>query len=191
MAPKILFVDDVPEFRQAVSIALEGNGYEVHTAEDGHDGIRKFRNLAPDLVLLDIRMPKMSGIDVCTLIRDTSDTPVIMFTAIEEKGDVIAAIQRGATDYVLKDTGVMELLRRVKHHLEDRPTGTAESRAAAPRRPEPDLSSLKVQTIQLDSDKAQTRKPAKTASVPGVSLVKRSALEGPRNRPSKGPDRFM
>ena len=105
-----------------------------------------------------------------------SDTPVIMFTAIEEKGDVMAAIERGATDYVLKDTGVIELLRRVKHHLEDRPTRTAAPPASAQQRPRPDLSRLKVQTIRLDSDTAQARKHAEAASNPGVSLDKRRAL---------------
>ena len=117
MNDHILVVEDSSEIRMALQIALEGQGYRVSLAADGREGIRVFRELKPDLVLLDVRMPKLSGIDVCTLIRNESMTPVIMFSGVDERADVLLAIQRGANDYVLKDTGFRELIGRVSKHL--------------------------------------------------------------------------
>lgn len=117
MKSKVLIVEDSPEVRSGLKIALEGQGYEVVAAEDGREGIKAFRESRPDIALLDIRMPRLSGIDVCTLIRNESDVPVIMFSGVHETEDVALAIQRGANDYVLKDTGFKELLARVAKHL--------------------------------------------------------------------------
>jgi DNA-binding response OmpR family regulator len=117
MNDRILIVEDSNEVRMALQIALEGQGYRVSAAADGREGMRIFRESKPDLVLLDIRLPKLSGIDVCTLIRNESSVPVIMFSGVDERADVLLAIQRGANDYVLKDSGFRELLGRVSKHL--------------------------------------------------------------------------
>ncbi len=120
MNGNVLIVEDSAEVRSGLEIALESQGYQVKAAADGREGIKLFREWRPDIALLDIRLPRMSGIDVCTLIRHESDVPVIMFSGIDEPGDVKLAIQRGATDYVLKDTGFRELLGRVSKHLRRR-----------------------------------------------------------------------
>lgn len=117
MQSNVLIVEDTDDVREGLRIALESNGYGVVVASDGRQGINKFREAKPDIVLLDIRMPRLSGIDVCTLIRNESDVPVIMFSGIDERAEVLLALQRGATDYVLKDTGFRELLNRVDKHL--------------------------------------------------------------------------
>ncbi len=117
MKNTVLIVEDSPEVRAGLQIALEGQGYTVVSEGDGREGIKTFRETRPDIVLLDINMPRLSGIDVCTLIRNESDVPVIMFSGIDDGEDVALAIQRGANDYVLKDTGFKELLSRVAKHL--------------------------------------------------------------------------
>ena len=130
MPEKILVVEDSEEVRTGLVIALEGQGYQVYEAADGRDGMQVFRDVSPDLVLLDIRMPRLSGIDVCTLIRNESEVPVIMFSGVEEKADVLLAIRRGADDYVLKDTGFRELMSRVSMHLRKRAAAMSTTRPA-------------------------------------------------------------
>jgi DNA-binding response OmpR family regulator len=117
MPSKILVVEDSPELRRAAKVALEARGYEVVCSEDGQDGLADFLAHKPDLVLLDIRMPRISGIELCGLIRHRSRVPIVMYSAVEDRDDVIRAIRNGATDYVLKDTGIMEVLERVGGHL--------------------------------------------------------------------------
>jgi DNA-binding response OmpR family regulator len=124
MNEKILLVEDSVEVRSGLQIALQASGYTVVTAGDGREGINLFRQEKPHLALLDIRMPKLSGIDVCTLIRNESDVPVVMFSGVMERADVLLAIQRGANDYVLKDSGFSELLKRVQKHLRLRAAAT-------------------------------------------------------------------
>ena len=120
MNTTVLIVEDSPDIRSGLQIALESQGYSVVAAVDGRDGMRMFRDHNPDIALLDIRMPKLSGIDVCTLIRNESDIPIIMFSGVNERDDVVLAIKRGATDYILKDTGFRELLNRVSMHVRKR-----------------------------------------------------------------------
>lgn len=175
MTQNVLIVEDSADVRSGLQIALESQGYEVQTAVDGRDGIKQFRDWRPDIALLDIRMPRMSGIDVCTLIRHESDVPVIMFSGVNESDDVRLAIQRGATDYVLKDTGFRELLNRVSKHLSRRaadalmsPSASAGGRVVpfspsesgddwadgtsnSPARKPADLTGLNVQTVKVDA----------------------------------------
>jgi two-component system response regulator MtrA len=80
---------------------------------DGRYGMRMFRYYQADITRLDIRMPILSGLDVCTLIPNESDIPIIMFSAVDEREDVVAAIQRGANDYVLKGSGVAAVSERI------------------------------------------------------------------------------
>ncbi len=172
MKSNVLIVEDSAEVRSGLQIALEGQGYEVRDAVDGREGITLFREWKPDIVLLDIKMPRMSGIDVCTLIRHESDVPVIMFSGVDEMVDIRLAIQRGASDYVLKDTGFRELLNRVAKHLKLRaaevmlPTmshaganvvslGVAETggsaSSTAPADAASSVSKFNVQTLHVDA----------------------------------------
>ena len=108
-------------------------GYTVQAAKDGKEAVEMFSEFNPDLAILDMRMPKMSGGDVCAAIRMMSDVPIIMFTSTNDTAAVKDAIQKGATDFVLKSTGMAALTDRVAFHLangQGKPAATPE--AAAP-----------------------------------------------------------
>ena len=167
MQNSVLIVEDTDEVRNGLKIALESAGYEVFAAADGRQGINSFRDYGPDIVLLDIRMPRMSGIDVCTLIRNESDVPVIMFSGIDERAEVLLAIQRGATDYVLKDTGFRELLNRVERHLRLRLP--EEPVAAAPKRATSRLLPFKRRASMIHATADVDRPPAVVAQPLAIS----------------------
>jgi len=114
----ILLAEDAPDLREAISEAFEDEGYELHVATDGYEALKMFEEHQPDLAILDMRMPMMDGKDVCNVIRRTSDIPVIMFTSSDDADEVQGAITQGATDFVLKTTGIPELIDRVEKHLE-------------------------------------------------------------------------
>ena len=166
----VLIVEDSADVRAGLQIALESQGYEVRAASDGREGINMFRESQPDIALLDIRMPRLSGIDVCTLIRNESDVPIIMFSGVNERADVLLALQRGADDYVLKDTGFRELLNRVSKHIKRRaadlltiqpanrgagrvvPFSPAQAGKSNSGKPKADLTGLNVQTVKIETD---------------------------------------
>ncbi len=117
-AAKILVAEDADDLRDAIVLVLLEKGYNVQAARDGHEASLIFTEFEPDLVVLDMRMPKMSGPDTCAAIRQTSDAPVIMFTSTNDAAEVRDAILKGASDFVLKSTGVSELTARITFHLE-------------------------------------------------------------------------
>ncbi len=118
MADRILVVDDDPLVLELVEYNLRGRGYEIITAEDGQDGIRKFHEMRPDLVILDVAMPKLDGYQVCQRICEVSDTPIIMLTAKGHfEDEVIKGLDMGADDYIAKPFKVGELLARVRAAL--------------------------------------------------------------------------
>ena len=117
-APKILVAEDADDLRDAIVLVLTERGYNVQAARDGHEATLMFPGFAPDLVVLDMRMPKMSGPNTCAAIRKVSDVPVIMFTSSNDADEVKDAIMNGATDFVLKTTGVIELTDRIAFHLD-------------------------------------------------------------------------
>ncbi len=113
-------VEDSTDLLEAIVLVLLEQGYQTQAARDGLEAMTMFPEFEPDLVVLDIRMPKMSGSDACAAIRQTSDVPIIMFTSSNNAAEVRDAISKGATDFVLKSTGVSELTERIKFHLEKR-----------------------------------------------------------------------
>lgn len=117
MKRKILVAEDSFEVRVALEMALSQEGYEPLACPDGEAGWQEFKKFAPDLALLDIRMPGMTGIELCRMIRESSNIPVIMFSAIEDKAEKLDAFEAGADDYVVKGTGIDELLIRVAAQL--------------------------------------------------------------------------
>ncbi len=117
-APKILVAEDADDLRDAIVLILIERGYKVQAARDGHEATLMFPEFAPDLVVLDMRMPKMSGPNTCAAIRKISNVPVIMFTSSNDADEVKDAIIKGATDFVLKTTGVIELTDRIAYHLD-------------------------------------------------------------------------
>lgn len=117
MNDKILLVDDDPSLLELIQYNLEGEGFRVVTAKDGQAGVRLFFTDRPDLVILDVAMPKLDGYQVCERIREMSDTPVIMLTARGREEDIIKGLDLGADDYLTKPFRVNELLARVRATL--------------------------------------------------------------------------
>lgn len=118
--PRILAVDDTPENLEILRLRLEANGYEVVTATDGEEGLAKSRDLAPDLILLDIMMPKLDGISVVRMLKaDASlrSIPVILVTAKSDTRDVIEGLDAGGDDYLTKPVDQKALLARVRSML--------------------------------------------------------------------------
>jgi DNA-binding response OmpR family regulator len=114
---KILIAEDTADLREALTEVLIELDYNVLAASDGYEAITMFQDFDPDLAILDIHMPMMNGADTCKVIRRTSDIPIIMFTAADEVEEVNGAIEKGATDFVLKTSGIEELATRIESHL--------------------------------------------------------------------------
>ena len=113
----VLFVEDDTAIRTALRLALEDEGYTVHEAKDGADGLAKFADLNPDLVLLDLRLPDISGFEVCRQLRQHSIVPIIMVTAQTDTHDLVAGLEAGADDYVTKPVVAKELAARIRAAL--------------------------------------------------------------------------
>ena len=117
MANKILVVDDEKSIMNIIAFNLKKEGYEVVCAEDGEMAIEVFDREKPDLILLDIMMPKIDGYGVCKRIRDKSQVPIIMLTARADEVDKVLGLEIGADDYVTKPFSNRELIARVKANL--------------------------------------------------------------------------
>ena len=115
--PLILVVDDEQSYRDALSVALQREGFSVDTAADGIEAIERFEASRPALVLLDVMLPKVSGIDVCREIRSRSRVPIIMVTARNAEIDAVVGLEVGADDYVSKPFRLRELIARVRAAL--------------------------------------------------------------------------
>jgi len=113
----ILIVEDDPNIRKLVRVNLVKRGYTVSEAEDSHQAIELFQSLPVDLVLLDLLLPGLSGVDICKWIRARSDVPIIVLSARLEEDLKVAALDAGADDYVTKPFGQEELLARVRAFL--------------------------------------------------------------------------
>jgi DNA-binding response OmpR family regulator len=113
MPRTILVVDDEPTLRETVAEALELDGYRVVTAATGSEALTRFRASRPDLVLLDLMLPEMSGIEVCRVIRGESAAPILMLTARDSEVDKVVGLEVGADDYVTKPFSLRELMARV------------------------------------------------------------------------------
>jgi DNA-binding response OmpR family regulator len=110
----LLFIEDDDGIRLALSMALEDEGYDVRQAPNGEQGLAEFRRTPPDLVLLDLRLPDMSGFDVCRALRAESIVPIIMITAQTDTHDMVAGLEAGADDYVTKPVVPKELAARIR-----------------------------------------------------------------------------
>jgi two-component system, OmpR family, response regulator RegX3 len=120
MTARILLADDEKDLLETVSYALRHDGLEVECVEDGEAALAAGRSGAYDLVLLDVMMPKLSGIDVCRTLRNESDLPIVMLTAKDAELDRVLGLELGADDYVTKPFSMAELLSRVRAVLRRR-----------------------------------------------------------------------
>lgn len=111
---RILVVEDEPSIVRYLQADLESGGYEVLVAMNGVDGVEVFEKELPDLVILDIKMPKMDGFEACRRIREQSQVPIIMLTALHSEEDKVKAFDLGADDYVTKVYSQGELIARIK-----------------------------------------------------------------------------
>jgi len=114
---KILVVDDEPSILNLITAYLKPEGYEVYTAEDGPSGLKAARSFKPDLIVLDVMLPGMDGVEVLTRLRRESDVYVIMLTAKTEETDRVVGLTIGADDYVTKPFSPRELIARIKAAL--------------------------------------------------------------------------
>jgi two-component system response regulator RegX3 len=112
--PSVLLAEDEESFVEALVIGLNNEGFRVSVARDGAEALRLFEETDPDIILLDLMLPKMSGIDVCRSIRTQSDVPIIMVTAKGTEIDTVVALEVGADDYVTKPYRLRELVARMR-----------------------------------------------------------------------------
>jgi len=114
---RILVVDDDVALSEMISIMLRGEGFDIHLAQDGPEAITSLQSSNPDLILLDVMLPGMDGMDVCQKIRELSGIPIIMLTAKSDSADVVRGLEAGADDYVVKPFNPKELVARIRTRL--------------------------------------------------------------------------
>ncbi len=150
MDKRILLVDDDEALRETLARALVLESYIVETAVDGLDAVKRFRAVAPDVIVLDVLMPNLDGIGACRLIRQESDLPILMLTARDEVTDRIRGLEAGADDYLGKPFAVVELLARLRALL--RRTAAAEG-------------TLRYADLELDVAAQQARRGSRSFSL--------------------------
>jgi two-component system response regulator RegX3 len=142
----VLVVEDEDSFVEALTVGLRREGFHVQVAHDGAEALEVFDAVRPDLVLLDVMLPKVSGVDVCRELRRRSAVPIIMVTAKGSEIDTVVGLEVGADDYVTKPYRLRELVARMRAVLRRRPP-------EAPARPSADGEALEVGDVRLDAER--------------------------------------
>jgi two-component system KDP operon response regulator KdpE len=124
MSGRILVIDDESQITRALRAALTAQSFDIRTANDPEEGLQVFQEWPPDLVITDLMMPGMSGVEVCQAIRKTASTPIIVLSVREHERAKVEALDAGADDYVTKPFSIQELLARVRAHLRRAPERT-------------------------------------------------------------------
>jgi two-component system response regulator MtrA len=132
MDARILLVEDDPSIREVTAIGLRGAGFDVDTAVDGVAGLERWRQAQPDLVLLDVMLPRLDGLEMCREIRRDSTVPIVMLTARGDTIDVVVGLEAGADDYVKKPFEMPELVARIRAALRSRRSGADAGAGATP-----------------------------------------------------------
>jgi two-component system KDP operon response regulator KdpE len=143
---RILVVDDDPQIRRAMKATLTARGYEVSDARTGDEALDKLRSEACDLILLDVNMPGSSGMEICRVIRSTSDVAIIMLTVNNTEKSKVEALDAGADDYVTKPFSTPELLARIRATLRRLPQAPDDA----------GLKQLTLQGVEIDLPSRQT-----------------------------------
>ena len=160
MGTKILVVDDEMNICEMVRTYFENEGYEVKTASDGAEGVSYFKMYEPDLVLLDVMMPKKDGWQVCREIREVSSKPIIMVTAKDDVFDKVLGLELGADDFVVKPFDMKELSARVKAVL----------RRYVARDNQNDEEVIKFDNIEISLQKYELKLNGKSVDIPPKEL---------------------
>ncbi len=145
----VLLVEDEEAFIEALTVGLAREGFVVATARDGAEALERFDEVAPDLVLLDVMLPTVSGIDVCRELRRRTDVPIIMVTAKAAEIDTVVGLEVGADDYVTKPYRLRELVARMRAVLRRRGTGAEQSLGGH--------EVLRLDGIEVDADSHEVR----------------------------------
>ena len=140
MYPLILIADDDPVVHESLGLYLESESYEHQSAYDGQQALEMVESLHPDLIVLDLMMPRVSGIDVCRTVRQTSTLPIIMLTAKGEEIDRILGLELGADDYIVKPFSPREVLARIKAVLRRFSEKTGDEDSSIIRLPQLEIS---------------------------------------------------
>ena len=140
----VLVVEDEESFVEALTVGLKREGFLVKVAKDGIEALTLFDSVRPDLVLLDVMLPNLSGVDVCREIRSRSKTPIIMVTAKGGEIDTVVGLEVGADDYITKPYRLRELVARMRAVLR---------RAPRPDESQPDRAVLEVGDVRLDAER--------------------------------------
>ena len=160
MSTKILVVDDDHNICEMVRLYLENEGYEVKTAADGVEGVQSFKLYEPDLVLLDIMLPRKDGYQVCREIREISSKPVIMVTAKGDVFDKVLGLELGADDFVVKPYDMKELSARVKAVLRRYSSHDGQN----------DDEVIKFENIEISLQKYELKLNGKSVDIPPKEL---------------------
>jgi DNA-binding response OmpR family regulator len=185
---KILIIDDDARLLKNVETYLKDFGYQIEGALDGMEGLKKIQSFQPDLVILDLMMPELDGLEVCREIRKDNAVPVIMLTARGEESDVVSGLEVGADDYLIKPFSLRELAARVKANLRR----TTESKSG----PALKEKTLVYGELTIDPSKREIYKKKRKiyltstefnllwilASQPGIVFSRDKLLEEVRNR---------
>ena len=147
MPEKILIVEDEPALQETLAYNLARQGYLTETAADGYAALETARRFQPDLVLLDLMLPGLDGVEVCRILRQETSIPIIMLTARDDEVDRIIGLEIGADDYVTKPFSTRELLARIKAHL--RRTRLDQAAQPAPAVPAAEILRFGNLTINL------------------------------------------
>ncbi|HKY13578.1 MAG TPA: response regulator transcription factor [Microthrixaceae bacterium] len=146
--PTVLVVEDEEAFIEALEVGLRREGFKVEVARDGADALDRFDAIDPDLVLLDVMLPTVSGVDVCRELRKRSTVPIIMVTAKTSEIDTVVGLEVGADDYVTKPYRLRELVARMRAVLRRRPTSTVL---------EESLDTIVVDDLLVDTESHEVR----------------------------------
>ncbi len=144
--PVVLVVEDEPSFVEALTIGLTREGFRVVSVGDGFEAVQQFDEVQPDIVLLDVMLPRLSGIDVCRQLRKRSQVPIIMVTAKGAEIDTVVGLEVGADDYITKPYRMREVVARMRAVLRRSPSDLASSAASL------SPGSLAVGDVVLDPD---------------------------------------
>lgn len=177
--PRILVIEDEVALADTVRYHLEREGFAVEIAHDGRAGLERFRTWGPALVILDLMLPVMGGLDVCRLLRAESSVPIIILTAKDSEADKVAGLELGADDYVTKPFSVRELASRVRANLRRAPSSVS---AIA------DDQVLEAGPVRIDLDRHEVRVSGTEVALPPkefellVALVRRAGRLATRDQ---------